>query len=283
MTGLLSPRQAFVDVLRRDGNIDLAEAALLIAQSEYPLMEVSSYLRRLDLLADRVKRGLALVGSRQRLEEVVNHVLFTQEKFRGNDEDYFDPRNSLLNAVIDRRKGIPITLSLLYMEVARRAGLRVEGVGLPGHFIVRLDPDDEPPFLVDPFHQGRRLSRSECEERVERLFKGRVPFDASFLRPVTGEAILTRLLTNLKSIYLDSGAFAKAYGVIDRLVILSPLNWTEVRDRGLVSLRLKRPRSARTDLADYLANTPHAGDRDEIHRLVQDIDDASRSEAGGLS
>ncbi|HRY30716.1 MAG TPA: transglutaminase-like domain-containing protein, partial [Elusimicrobiota bacterium] len=185
-----SPRQRFADIVKRgERRLDLAEAALVIAQEEYPLLEMEPYLSRLDEMGKRVRGQLSHRGDPLAGLAALNKVLFKEEKFRGNEEEYYDPRNSFLNEVLDRKTGIPITLSLLAMEVGRRAGLPLAGVGLPGHFIVTyLSPSRS--FWIDPFDQGRLLSERDCEQMVKRIYDGRVPFRRELMRPVSVFAIL---------------------------------------------------------------------------------------------
>src|SRR5262245_30790585 len=170
-------RRLFSEILAQpDADVDLARAALLIACEEYPDLDIGGYLSRLDEMG-RVAAGQAAVepGPHGALR-ALHRYLFEEQGFRGNESDYYDPRNSFLNDVLERRSGIPITLSVVYMEVARRIGLRLEGVGLPGHFIVRvLRPEGDQ--LVDPFHAGALLTEADCQERVDRIFGGKVKVD----------------------------------------------------------------------------------------------------------
>jgi regulator of sirC expression with transglutaminase-like and TPR domain len=256
---------------RGERRLDLAEAALVIAQEEYPALEVEPYLDRLDAVAERVRR---VCGTRRGVTAAVgaiNRVLFEEEGYCGNQEQYYDPRNSFLNEVLDRKMGIPITLSLVYMEVGRRAGLPVAGVGLPGHFIVRYmgEPEGENgPAFIDPFHRGAFLTTEDCEKRVRRIYGGKTAFRREHLKPVTGFAVLSRLLYNLKNVYVEAKSYAKAHGVIDRLILLNPDAWEEVRDRGLMFYRMGQLKPALRDLELYLSKTPDASDRSEILRLA---------------
>jgi regulator of sirC expression with transglutaminase-like and TPR domain len=273
MTNHLSPRQRFAEMVKAgEEKLDLAEAALVISQEEYPLLQTLPYTVRLDALANHVKGAIGvrhepLVGI-----GAMNRELFEEEGYVGNKDDYYDPRNSFLNEVMDRKIGIPITLSLLYMEVARRAGLPVAGIGLPGHFIVRyLAPDRS--YWIDPFHQGAFLSEEDCRERVQRIYGGRMPFRQDYLKPMTSFSILSRLLYNLKNIYVESKSHAKALAVIEKLVLLNPAKWEEVRDRGLVLYQLKNYKAALQDLEVYLQNAPQAQDREDLLKLAQIIKD----------
>ncbi len=271
----LSSRRRFVDLVSRgEGALDLAEAALVIAQEEYPLLDAEPYLKRLDALAARVRRACPDRSRPEAAAAALNGVLFEEEGFVGNQENYYDPGNSFLNEVMDRKVGIPITLSLVYMEVARRAEMPVVGVGLPGHFIVRYlagtEPKD-PLYFIDPFHKGEFLTREDCEERVRRIYGGKMSFRQDYLKPVTGFAVLSRLLYNLKNVYVESKSYAKAHGVIDRLTVLNPGAWDEVRDRGLVLYRLGQFKPALRDIDLYLSKVAEAPDRTDILRLAKII------------
>lgn len=265
-------RQEFARLIRLSpARLDLARAALLVAAEEYPLLDPRPYLDRLDKWAFRVVETLG--GSRgDPLATVaaLNHVLFDEERLRGNAKDYYDPRNSFINEVMDRRLGIPISLSLLYLEVARRADLPVVGVGLPGHFIVAVRTPARSVF-VDPFHEGAVLTEKDCEARVSKIFGGRMSLLPEHLEPVAPQSVLVRLLNNLKNIYVESRSHAKAHAVIDKLVLLAPTDWAILRDRGLVRFNMKQFRGALVDLESYLTNAKDAPDRSAILKLAKSI------------
>jgi regulator of sirC expression with transglutaminase-like and TPR domain len=198
-------------------------------------------------------------------------VLFREEGFRANEADYYDPRNSFLNEVLDRRLGIPITLSILYVEVARRVGLELLGVGFPGHFLVKCPAVGATPDLfIDPFNGGDVLAATECVARFQAVLKGR-DFDPSFLDPVDTRHILIRMLHNLKKIYVEQGDDVRALWVIDRLLLVQPGNLEERRDRGLLSARLGGTKAAVNDLEAYLEGAPLASDAKEVASLLQDL------------
>jgi regulator of sirC expression with transglutaminase-like and TPR domain len=266
-----TPRGRFAALVERgEGRLDLAEAALVVAQEEYPLLDPAPYLARLGELGGRVRRTLGQRHDAAAGIQALNLVLFKEEGFRGNEEDYYDPRNSFLNEVLDRRTGIPITLSLIYMEVARRAGLPVAGVGLPGHFIVSyLSPNKV--TWIDPFDKGETLTEADCEKIVRRIYGGKVPFRRETLRPVPGFALLTRLLSNLKNIYIESNSHAKALSVIEKLLLLNPEDWGELRDRGVLWYQLKNRKAALADLEEYLRRAPAAEDRRDVQKLADTI------------
>jgi len=176
-----------------------------------------------------------------------------------------------LNEVLDRKAGLPITLSILYMETARRAGLPVAGVGLPGHFVVRyLDAER---FLgVDPFGGGRRLTELDCRALVHRVSGGRASYHPDYLKPARPFAVLTRLLRNLKGLYVTRASPAKALAVIEKMILLDPRDWTEIRDRGLVRYQLQQDAAALADLSQYLIQVPDADDKDDIQELIKIIE-----------
>lgn len=255
----------------------LAEAALLVACEEYPGLEVESYLARLDGMAGQARARVEAADCLRGRVEALNSYLFGQEGFRGNVEDYYDPRNSFLNDVLDRRTGIPVTLSAVYIEVGRRCGLDVEGVGLPGHFIVRVRGDGpaeamEPPEsqLVDPFH-GALLSMQECQARLDRIFSGKKRLEPSMLAPCDGRALLARMLRNLKAIYVKAPDHARALKVLDLLVELEPLSSEERRDRGLVYAAMDCYALAASDLAASLEMAPPDADADRVRARLAEM------------
>ena len=237
-----------------DASVDLAEASLLIAAEEYPGLDVPRYLERLDRMGRDVQARLERSPG---VVEALNGYLFEEEGFRGNVEDYYDPRNSFLNEVIDRRTGIPITLSMIYMEVARRAGLGVFGVGLPGHFLVRAETAGRV-VLVDPFHGGAVLSEADCQKRLDRVYDGRLRLEPGMLAPCPRKDILARMLRNLKAIYVKKDDYARALRTIDLLLSLDPRSGEDLRDRGLLHAAFDCYGLAAADLEAYLALAPAA-------------------------
>jgi regulator of sirC expression with transglutaminase-like and TPR domain len=254
-----------------DDEIDLGRAALAIAQEEYPTLDIQTYLERLDQLAATVRDRSAGENTPYRLIASLNYVLFTQEGYRGNRDDYYDPKNSFLNDVIERRIGIPIALSVLYMEVARRADLRLHGVGFPGHFLVKYAGDEGeivPEIVTDPFDKGEVRTTEELQKMLDRLYGGKVRLQPEFLSRVSNRQIVQRMLANLKAIYMRQENFLKAVSVVERLVILDPISADEIRDRGLLYLKLERFPEAVDDLETYLRLMPDAADAEEILEQV---------------
>ena len=257
-------------VSRPPEQMDLAAAALLIALDEYPELNVSDYLERIDLLAERTSAQLRSDAVERPMEaiESINYQLFEIEGFRGNQEDYYDPRNSFLNDVLDRRTGIPITLSVLYMEVGRRIGLKVEGVGMPGHFIVKCRHNSEEIF-IDAFEQGEILLEEGCERKLTQLHGKDFQFNRSCLDAVNHSQILARMLHNLKAIYWNQQNYAKALGVIEKLLLINPTAAAEIRDRGFAHYQLNHLSPAIRDWSRYLELRPGAPDAAEVSKSLK--------------
>lgn len=253
-----------------DSAVPLAEAALLVACEEYPQIEISPYLDMLDHMAEVARQRLKPETSPFETAENINSVLFETFGFRGNTEDYYDPRNSFFNAVLDRRVGIPITLSAVYMEVSRRLDFPIVGVGMPGHFIVKYSGRNEE-FFLDPFNRGALLTRDECRERIHGRYGDAVEFEERLLGRVTNRQILWRMLHNLKDIYVKSDAFDKGLMIVDMMLMVDPENVVQFRDRGLLKLQLRQFDGAIRDLDHYLKNSPPSKDREEIESHVTEL------------
>jgi regulator of sirC expression with transglutaminase-like and TPR domain len=235
---------------------ELARAALLVARIEYPRLDPGPYLARLDAMGEQARRMVAGRARRTPSAAVdsiraLNEYLFGELCFSGNHERYEDPRNSCLNEVLERRTGIPITLSVVYMEVARRAGLAVDGVNFPGHFLVRC-ADGARELIIDPFHEGAVLSEHECRRLLQRHTGGDIPFRRSLLAPAARHDIIARMLMNLKRIYVQMRSFPQARDVTDLLLALTPSALGELRDRGLLAYHLNDVTGALRDLQTYL-------------------------------
>ncbi len=267
MTEPRSPRRLSDILSREDAAVDLAEAALLIAHGEYPDLDVSGYLGRLDIMGAELRERLREEPRPERAVMALNRYLFHEQGFRGNTSEYYDPRNSYLNDVLDRHIGIPITLSTVYIEVASRAGLEVEGVGLPGHFIVRVHTPARG-LLIDPFHCGAMLSERECQDRLDRIFGGKVKMEARHLARCGRKAMLERMLQNLKAIYIKQGDLARALRVVEQLLEVEPGSANEIRDRGTIYAALDCYALAAQDLEAYLAKVPSATRAEELKARV---------------
>jgi regulator of sirC expression with transglutaminase-like and TPR domain len=259
--------------------INLARAALALASFEYPNLNIQTYVERIDRLAEAAQPAMREADSPAL---GLAQFLFSTLGFSGNEEDYTDPRNSFLNDVIERRLGIPITLSVLFLEVARRVGVMAEGVGLPGHFIVCIQggvAGDANSFVLylDPFHRGALLSEEDCKARVQTITQGRLPFDSAFLNPVSHRYILTRMLNNLKNFYASANDFERAARVIERLLVLNPHDASEMRNLGLLYGSQGKKKQAVVLLENYLAATPDASDAGVIRRHIASlVSDVSR-------
>ena len=259
---------------RPEDKIDLGRAALTIALTDYPNLDVLDYLARIDQLAGEVASRLDSEADIYRSMAALNYVLFKQHGFHGNRKDYFDPKNSFLNEVIERKTGIPITLSVLYMEVARRVGLALDGVGFPGHFLVKCVGDGEE-IVIDPFDGGEIKSRADIDKMLFNLYGGKVAFHSDLLAPSTKRDILKRMLANLKAIYINENDLVKSLSVLDRVLILDPASAEDARDRGVVYLRLECYAQAREDFETYLRLRPDADDailvREQLVRLAKEV------------
>jgi regulator of sirC expression with transglutaminase-like and TPR domain len=254
-----------------DERIDLTRAALTIARTEYPDLDIERYARRVEELAQRVRTRIQDPGEPDPTMAALKFVLFQEEQFQGNRDDYYDRRNSLLNDVLDRKLGIPITLSLLYMEVARRVGFRVFGVGMPGHFLVKYYDIDGREVLIDPYNGGRVLTPQDCQRRLDEIYSGQMPLRPEFLLPVSRRQMLTRILNNLKSIYLSSRNFRKALPIVDMVLAIYPRSPEDVKQRALLRYSLGQLRGALDDFDEYRKMSPEASDADEIRETALSI------------
>jgi regulator of sirC expression with transglutaminase-like and TPR domain len=260
-----SARARLAPLLERDP-IPLDEAALAIAAEEYPALAPAGYLARLDALAARVADRAGTPLRAAAALRALRDVLHGEAGLRGNAEAYYDPRNSYLSDVLDRGLGIPITLSLVYMEVARRVGLALEGVALPGHFVARLAPPAGPPVYVDAF-SGELLSEEECLARHRERTGASTPGPGA-LPPATARQVLARLLGNLRRIHGERRDDVRLYTVLDQLLLVTPEQLDALRDRGLCAARLGAAGPARRDLEAYLAQAPGRGDAAEVQAAL---------------
>lgn len=256
-----------------DEAINLAEAALLIAAEEYRDLDVASYLARLDQLAATLKRRLRPdIGPADTIV-ALNRFLFEEHGFSGDAADYYDPRNSFLNEVLDRKRGIPITLAVVYIEIGRRIGLPVQGVSFPAHFLVKC-PLREGTVVLDPYAKGISLSFDDLKQRIKSLRKGVEPTRsvvAGALATASNKDILVRMLRNLKSIYSHHNEWLKALAAVDRIIIAMPDSAEEYRDRGMFYANLECFRAALFDLQAYLKMLPVAQDADAVREKVIEL------------
>jgi regulator of sirC expression with transglutaminase-like and TPR domain len=271
--------QVFEAILSdKEERIDLARACLMIAQDAYPELDVDRYLGDIERMAIRLRSRLPQAGGAEEAVVALNQFLYSDLGYWGNTEDYYDPRNSYLNEVLERRTGIPITLGILYMELGRRVGLPLEGISFPGHFLVRLRLRGGT-LVLDPFSGGSPQAEDELRRRLERVIPeqaragmpvAELPLD-SFLEPASKRQILARVLRNLKGIYRQADKPERMLEVLNRMLVVSPEASAELRDRGYVYQRLECWRPALKDLTDYLEREPDAPDATDVRASVVDL------------
>lgn len=252
-----------------DEAIRLDCAMLHLARDVYPDLNLMASVDKLDALAAEVRDMRPGLTAVQRYE-AMREVLIERHEFRGNEDDYYDPQNAYLNRILDRKLGIPIGLSVLWIEVGRRLNWPVFGVGFPSHFLVRFDDPDR--FLVaDPFHEGRAISQEECQKLLDHQFSGKVKFSAEMLAPVDNRAILARVLNNLRVIYRANQDWSRLDEVLQRLSVVDPLNEDHRMELAKLRSRLGNTRSAYAQLASYLNYHPDADDHDMVAQKLHNL------------
>jgi regulator of sirC expression with transglutaminase-like and TPR domain len=257
-----------LEALKHDRSaIPLDVAALELAAIEFPGLDLEASFFRLDNLAGQVASQLTRNATGLDFIQAANELLFDVLQFRGTEEHYYDPRNSCLNSVLMRRLGIPISLSVVYIEIARRLRRPVYGVGLPGHFIIAYE-DANSRYWVDPYNGGRILSFADCCALAKQSAGVDVRSNPAVLAPVNNRQILVRMLSNLKTIYLRGEAFEKARQVLDLLIDAMPDYAEEYRHRGIVHLRQLNHRAAKADLETYLRLEPNTPEREEVEKQL---------------
>ena len=267
--GNQSARGRFLETVRvADHEIDLAEACFWISAEANPDLEVAPYRAKLDELAEGLRLGWNESASVVERVQCLNHYLFEEHKFHGNDQEYYDPRNSYLDAVLDRRTGIPITLSILWMSIADRLGIPSYGVGFPGHFLVGVESN--PPIYVDAF-SAVVMTAEDCQARLREIAGGDVKFDSAMLAPTSRGQILARVLRNLKQIHATASEYAEAIACIDRILLLEPDQPTELRDRGVLHRSLECWSSAREDLERFIALSPEAPEVENVKLVLEEL------------
>jgi regulator of sirC expression with transglutaminase-like and TPR domain len=271
----LSPaRQKFWQIAHtpdQDMSIDhLLEGALAIAWEEYPRMDLGHYREIFDRMVADLQPRIAKMHYPLKVVQEINQYLFAEQGFRGNDSDYYNPRNSFITDVLERRLGIPLSLSLVYMVICDRLGFPMDGISFPAHFIIRpRHPDLE--IFIDPYNKGEILFPEDCAAKLTQLYGYDIPLQPEYLQPVGIRRILDRLLTNLKLIYLRRREPDKALAAIERSLMLNPDVPTQWRDRGLICYQLDRFTEARIDLENYLQSVPYAEDGRVILQLIEEI------------
>jgi regulator of sirC expression with transglutaminase-like and TPR domain len=266
-----SPRRQFVnEVDQSDGHINLARAALLIAKEEYPQLSVQRYLGYLDQLTEEVRDRIADEMAPLVILEELLRTVYERNGFRGNREAFYDPRNSFLNDVLDRKKGVPLTLGIVLLEVGWRLNLPLESVNFPGHFLVRYH-GVAIRLLVDPFNGGHIWFEDQAQELLDRAYGGMVKVRPQFLKVSTRRDLLVRLLTNLKGIYLNVHDNERALATIERILVIHPTAAGQIRDKGTLLARMGRSVEALEQLQWYLDYVPDATDAHQIRTLVEDL------------
>jgi regulator of sirC expression with transglutaminase-like and TPR domain len=261
----------------RDDEIDVARGAALIARDAYPKLDVDALLARFDeMAAPLLELELAKRSAGEQVKILSEHVYVTLG-FSGNETDYYDPKNSLLPDVLERRLGIPISLAVVYVEIARRCGISARGVGFPGHFLVRVDVAGSEPVFVDPFFGGRALDRPALQRLLRRSNAPERSVTDDLLEPAGSRSILTRMLVNLKWIYATRGDLARALLALDRLVSLTPDSIAALRERASLSARLGAVEAARADLFRLLELQPDAPDAGQLRAKLDELGAAKRT------
>jgi len=260
---------------QKDAEIDVAVGAAMIARDVYPELDVDAVLAELDRLAAPLFAARLERHTAEAQAEALNAHLYGALGFHGNESDYYDPKNSLLSDVLTRRTGIPLTLAIVYCEVARRVGVPARGVGFPGHFVVRIDRAEKaaPGLVIDPFFGGRALQEDELKTRLARVLGPDAEgggVDAHLL-PSSPRAILVRMLTNLKAIYLTRGEKARAHLAVDRIASLLPNAAGPLYERGRLAAQLGARESARSDLTRALTLHPDESDERAIKRELAQL------------
>lgn len=255
-----------------DDTLPLLSTALLIARDEYPALDADLYDTLLQEHAESLRPEIDAIDAWPVKMAAINRHLFEELGYSGDSDEYYDPRNSYLNQVFERRRGNPISLALVQMEVARRLGVPLDGVSFPGHFLVRL-PVDDGLLVMDPFNRGRPLDVDELRERAKPHLGGELPDDGALLHilnPASHRAILVRVLRNLHGVYADGDDWERAARSADRILKLSPDQPEALRDRGMAYLQLGHRGGARHDLARYVQQNPQASDMTQMReRLVE--------------
>jgi regulator of sirC expression with transglutaminase-like and TPR domain len=261
-------RRRFVELAALpDAALDLVEASLVIDVEDNPTIEISHYLAQVGAWSDAVRQRLGGSHDVERIVEAINRLLFDEEGFHGENDDYYDPRSALLSETLDRHAGLPMTLSILYIEMSRRAGVEVSGVALPGRFLVKFSGAFGH-VVVDPFDGGRVLSNLELQKLLDEVYGGGVRLREHHLRSFTAKEILARELAHLKSAYMARRDLPHAAASIDRLLILDANDAYELRDRAAVAMQMHAYHTAIECFERYMALMPHAEDGGRVREQI---------------
>jgi regulator of sirC expression with transglutaminase-like and TPR domain len=266
----------FASLVQQDDTIPLFEAALSIAQDADPQLDLSATQMEVDTMAARLQRRLPSDASHVQKLRLLNHFFYQELGFAGNVNNFYDPENSYLHCVLSSRRGIPISLALLYMELGHQVGLEIKGISFPGHFLMKLSVQSGE-IVLDPV-SGISLSREDLEERLEPYLAQNAERNAplsAYLQEAEPREILVRMLRNLKALYFERADWELALGVQQRLVILLPQDIAERRDRGMAFANLECPQAALRDIEDYLEQRPHAQDAPMLRQLLSKLRDVA--------
>ncbi len=248
--------------------MNVARSALYLARGlAYPDLDAGAYMAQLDGLVTAVQQDVDPTAPTHLQSDAISTFLFQEYGLRGNQADYYDPRNSFLNDVLDRRLGIPLTLSIIFVHVARRMGLDAAGVSLPGHFIAQVH-DDDGDLLYDPFNGGQRISQAACADLVRRTSGYDGPFERAWLNPASPRAILLRLLSNLRMIYVQREAWPEALKVMEHVQMMQPQDPQHLRDLGLLHFQTGSMLQAAQYLEAYMAQHPNSAEVKQIQKNV---------------
>ncbi len=276
---MLSPDQQLAQLVRSQGQtFNIAECALLVAQHEYPHLDIPAYLNQLDDIAARLRTRLPADAAKPHIISMLNHYLFRELGYSGSTDNYYDPRNSFLNDVIDRRIGIPITLSILYIEIARRIGVTLQGISFPGHFLAKC-VTDQGVIVLDPFNKGASLSETELRERLRNAGGSALDLEtplATLLRPASPEEILLRLARNLKAIYKELGDTEKAIAMSGFMLGINPFDTGELRSRADLYHQIYCFRAALADFERLVEIDVDAAEDDDIQKLIAELKQKNR-------
>ncbi|MGF1588748.1 MAG: SirB1 family protein [Pleurocapsa sp.] len=263
----------YQEINQPDEQIDLATAALCYAQAEDPHLDIQKYLDILTAIALEIQPQLPTERYPLKVIKSINEHLFDRLEFRGNQHNYYDPNNSFLHQVIDTKVGIPITLAVIYLAIAKRLNFPMVGIGMPGHFLIRPEFEASEIF-IDAFNQGEILFKHDCQMRLDQIYQ-QVKLDPSWLKPVTNKQILARMLNNLKFIYLHRQEIDKALSIMSAILKIFPQNVAEIRDRGLLYYQVNRWEEAIIDLQYFLKLAPDSDDAPMIEMLLKKMNRVS--------
>ena len=252
----------------KNSRYTLVEKCLKLSQTlEYPDLNVHEYVQKLDRLKEDLKNSLSEVKNPTYLVSMLNEYMFDVLEFNGDHDDYYNPKNNFLNVVLDKKSGIPITLSIIYIELAKHIGLDLHPVGFPSHFLVKFSEE----LILDPYNRGKLLSINDLQEILERNYDGNVEFSPDFLNEIGPEQILIRICRNLKNSYTQSFNYTMAMHCINIILGIEPDSPEEVRDKGILEARLSNYYLALRSLNRYIELAPEADDVDHVLDLIRNI------------